>query len=249
MLEALYSDLLRDGLARSTASRFRDSLSVVFAWAVREQIIVRNTVTESRIPKGQAKLTEDITPFTGQELASTIRAQRSHNPRLADVTEFVSLTGLRWGELTALRVKDVVYEPYPSLLVSRSNSDGYEVKAPKSGRTRRIPLVERAEQIAIVRSAGRGADEPLFAAAKGGVMSEANFKRDVRWDATNSGHRFHDLRHTAATRWLHAGVDVKTVATWLGHSSAAVTLRIYAHHMGTSNDLAALAILKTPRRK
>ena len=39
---------------------------------------------------------------------------------------------------------------------------------------------------------------------------------------------FHDLRHTYATVAIASGVDVKTVSSVLGHSSAAMTLDVYA---------------------
>lgn len=53
----------------------------------------------------------------------------------------------------------------------------------------------------------------------------------------------HDLRHTAATNWLQAGIDIKTVAAWLGHADSAVTLRIYTHYTGSVSDEAAVAKL------
>lgn len=50
----------------------------------------------------------------------------------------------------------------------------------------------------------------------------------------------HDLRHTAASLWIAAGVDIKTVSTWLGHSTAKLTLDTYGHLMGTDAERAAL---------
>jgi integrase len=50
----------------------------------------------------------------------------------------------------------------------------------------------------------------------------------------------HDLRHTAASLWIAAGIDIKTVSAWLGHSTAKLTLDTYGHLMGTDADRAAL---------
>lgn len=41
--------------------------------------------------------------------------------------------------------------------------------------------------------------------------------------------RFYDIRHTFATLALQNGVDIKIVSSMLGHSSAGITLDIYAH--------------------
>jgi integrase len=41
--------------------------------------------------------------------------------------------------------------------------------------------------------------------------------------------RFHDLRHTAATLLLAAGVPLKTVSDILGHSSIQITVDTYGY--------------------
>jgi integrase len=47
---------------------------------------------------------------------------------------------------------------------------------------------------------------------------------------------FHSLRHTHASELLRAGVDVVNVSRRLGHGSAAITLRIYAHVLRPNDD-------------
>jgi len=68
----------------------------------------------------------------------------------------------------------------------------------------------------------------------------SNWKRTVRWSELGRGRRVHDLRHSAATLWLGAGIDVKTVQTWLGHASMTLTVDTYAHWMGSDADVAAV---------
>lgn len=51
--------------------------------------------------------------------------------------------------------------------------------------------------------------------------------------------RFHDLRHSFATTALQCGVDVKTVSTMLGHSSAGFTLNVYTHSTSRMQQEAA----------
>ena len=56
--------------------------------------------------------------------------------------------------------------------------------------------------------------------------------------------RFHDLRHLSATELVGAGVDVRTVASRLGHADPSVTLRVYAHAV-QERDRAAAELLGT----
>ena len=54
--------------------------------------------------------------------------------------------------------------------------------------------------------------------------------------------RFHDLRHSFATTALQCGVDVKTVSTMLGHSSAGFTLNVYTHSTSRMQQEAARTV-------
>lgn len=62
------------------------------------------------------------------------------------------------------------------------------------------------------------------------MSASCTFERLAR-RAQISTTRLHDLRHTAASTLLLAGVDVRTTAGVLGHSSATVTLNTYANLM------------------
>ncbi|TMR95580.1 tyrosine-type recombinase/integrase [Nonomuraea basaltis] len=55
-------------------------------------------------------------------------------------------------------------------------------------------------------------------------------------------HMCHVLRHTAASAWLAAGVDIRTVAEFLGHSDPGFTLRIYTHFLPSASDRARKAM-------
>jgi integrase len=75
------------------------------------------------------------------------------------------------------------------------------------------------------------------AAAKRKGVAVAKLPPDERW-----GYRFHDLRHFSATMLVAAGVDVRTVASRLGHSQPTLTLNLYAHAL-PERDRHAAAVL------
>ena len=69
--------------------------------------------------------------------------------------------------------------------------------------------------------------------------SVVNLHKKILKDAGLDYIRFHDLRHTFATIALQSGVDVKTVASMLGHSSAGFTLNTYTHATNKMQEEAA----------
>lgn len=247
-LDSLFSDMVRAGLARSSVSRFRNTVSSFFGWAVRERIIARNPAIDSRVPRGMGtEHRAEVYPFALAELHA-VHADISgkiNDRDAADIVLVLGLTGLRWGELSALRVRDVQMVPYPALRVSRSRPDGHAVRTvTKGGSARTVPLVGDVVAIVGPLAEGRAPEEPLFPNRAGHMRLLSNWKRAVHWDRNGRGRRVHDLRHTAATLWLTSGVDAKTVQNWLGHSTAKLTLDTYGHWLGTDADAAAIARLE-----
>jgi integrase len=189
----------------------------------------------------------EVHPFPLEVLLEVVGTQRTHGGRYADITLVLALTGLRLGELRGLRVKDVVSVPYPALAVHRSVPQSARTSAPierattKSGRSRLVPLSDLVRPVVEEWACGRAQEDLLFPAPGGGYLTAQNWRRAVHWSATSLGRRPHDLRHTAASLWIAAGVDIKTVSSWLGHSTAKLTLDTYGHLMGTDADRAAIA--------
>ncbi len=139
-------------------------------------------------------------------------------------------TGLRRGELLCLRWDDVDL-----------TSGVLHVRRAKSGEGRRMPLDSVAWKVLSRLSqerTRRAADsidstgiknQYVFCAPHGGFLQ--NLQRDWYPALRKAGledFRFHDLRHTFASRLVMAGVDLYTVQTLLGHKSAAMVQR-YAH--------------------
>ena len=138
-------------------------------------------------------------------------------------------TGLRVSELTNLRCVDVVL------------STGPHVRCVGKGRKERAtPLTATTVHVLRAWLAERQAAQadPLFVTTRGQPLSRyginAIIDRHVRTAATSSQSlaskvvSAHTLRHTAAMRLLHAGVDTTVIALWLGHESVETT-KMYVH--------------------
>ena len=245
--EAHVAQLLADwSRSRSHGSmvRYRASLSAFFADCVRSRLTSVSPVAGVRAPR-RIQPSKEMHPFTEAEveLVATEVAQR--NQRLADVVLIAAWTGLRWGELRALRVADLIEVPDAMLRVQRSQSEGRDTKVTKSGRSRLVPVADRVKPLVVAMAQDKSPEDPLVTTDRGTTIHRTAFIRAADWTTTGKGRRIHDLRHTAACLWLARGVPVVTVKTWMGHADISTTDR-YVHHLGTSADRAGLALLNMP---
>lgn len=120
-------------------------------------------------------------------------------------------------------------------------------KAPKDHERRSVPfpafLLKELEE----RLAGKGRDDLVFQAPKGGVLRVSLWRPRVFNPARDSlGEDFpritpHDLRHTAASLVVSGGGNVLALARMLGHQSPKETLETYADLF--DSDLDALAVV------
>lgn len=142
-------------------------------------------------------------------------------------------TGMRAGEATALRVRDVDFA-HNIIRVSRSLSPGRNgelvEQSPKSHKSREVPLIAALRPYAEDAARGKQPDELLLAGPDGGRLTNHNARRAVDWDVLGMtigrpDLRMHDLRHTFATILFDAGASAPDVQATLGHSSLQVTER------------------------
>lgn len=169
------------------------------------------------------------------------------------------MLGLRIGELVALRWPDINIEA-GRLSVHRTLTHdergrcyiGETTKTAASQRTIALPLpvtaaLSRHRRRSLERRLALGdlyePDDAVFDDGAGAHwVTDARFRRLLPLLCERAGVpiiRLHDLRHTAASHMLRAGVPITTVAQILGHASAAVTLGIYGHVVRAMQDEAA----------
>lgn len=162
-------------------------------------------------------------------------------------------TGLRRGEAFALTWDDVDLSRQ-AVAVRHSLTALGEIKQPKSRAGLRTIAIDhetarqlaewKEEQAGYLRRLGiiQGLQTPISCSQLGGFVDLHNasrFWREFRKGCGLEGVGLHSLRHTQATQLLANGVDLKMVQTRLGHSSASLTLGIYAHAVPENDGKAA----------
>jgi integrase len=144
-----------------------------------------------------------------------------------------AFTGLRLGELRALRWRDVDWLRQV-IRVRRSYTWGEE-GVPKSGKVRSVPLSDqpaRALEGLSRRENWTGDEDLVFVSPTGGFLDEAGLRRRF-YKALKAAKlpkmRFHDLRHTFGTLAVQA-FSLTDVKAFMGHADIQTTM-IYAHHV------------------
>jgi integrase len=219
-----------------THAVLRRSLKQALKWGM----IQRNpcdAVDAPRVPK------REIAALDSDQVSKFLKAAKSD--RLCALYVLAVATGLRQGELFALRWSDVdlkrkVVSVRYTLVETPSERFLAEPKSTKSRRQVDLPqfavdslLDHRKRMLA----EGFAAVEWVFCDTHGGQLRRSNVIRNsfkpILKKAKLSGMRFHDLRHTSATLLLSQGVHPKIVQERLGHSQISLTLDTYSHVLPT----------------
>ena len=221
-------------VSAGTKKRAVISLSAFFGWAVKRGYRIDNPA-RGVLVAGEVPL-HAATMATWDEVEQI--AGRITNPGYRLYVRLMAYTGLRPGEMRALRVGDI---SGGRLRVLRSHPEGHVEKDVKNHQARFVPVAGAVRADLERHIENRPPRDRVFTAPGGGLIASRNLRRDVHWAKIAPELRLYDLRHVAVSEWVRAGVPLATVRTWAGHSSLAVTSR-YTHVAG-SEDAAALELV------
>lgn len=253
-VERLYAQRLRAGAAPFTVRHVHEVLHRALEQATTWGEIGRNPASLVQRPVAPRREMATFDESQARSLLAAIAEDRLEALYVVAIT-----TGMRQGELLALRWSDVDLER-TTAAVRRSlqrTPEGPVFTPPKSARSRRQVLltptaiaalrrhrIRQAEdrlaagsawddqELVFANTVGRPLDGPTVTKAFQAALVRANLPRI----------RFHDLRHTAATLLLGRGIHPKIVSEQLGHSQIAITLDLYSHVTPTMQRDAAAAI-------
>lgn len=164
------------------------------------------------------------------------------NPRYKALVLFLAYSGLRIGEAAALTWSDVDLKKGTVSVrhtVTEIAGKGLTLSRPKTrAALRTVPLPKTiVEALEAHRKAYRSTW--VFTTGSGAQLNPRAFNRrafETGLKKSNLNCRVHDLRHTAISLWIRAGVDLPRVKAWAGHTDAAFTLNTYAKFFPTDDQ-------------
>ncbi len=179
--------------------------------------------------------------YAREEVDSLVAAAAS--PQDAAIFLTAAMTGLRRGELVALRWRDIDF-PGQAIRVRANYSHG-ELVTPKSGRVRSVPMVDEvARHLARLGQRERFVADgnSVFAGMAGGHLDASALRRRYLAASRRAGLRplpFHSLRHYFGSMAVNRASLVQ-VQAWMGHSHIQTTAR-YLHAKSQAGDAELLA--------
>lgn len=209
------NDRIRSGKAINTVNRDMKPLKWIMDYAVTKEYLKVNPFKELKEIKGGNVRVRWMTEFEIRELINA--ANLLHDFALIDIIMVGVNTGFRKGNLERLTARDISHN---RITASKT----------KSGKPYDVPiapaLVPTLQRLVYKRPVGELLDtghlDARFrdAARKAGLYKEKGDPENVT---------IHTLRHTFAALYLKRGGDIYKLSKLLGHSSLAITERVYAH--------------------
>lgn len=274
-LTALYRELeaggRRDGKPGGLSARTVRYIHTIIGRALKDAVkhdrLLVNPADKAEPPSARESRAPEMTAWNADELRTFLDWSRDDGDDLHLAWLLSSMTGLRRGELLALRWRDVDLEAARISVrravgvVKEAGKPRVEEGPTKSGHNRVIDIdPDTVAALRRHRSAGEVValqsvrdDAYVVSRPDGSQWHPERFSREFvrrlercRFEVAAVERtapptiRLHDLRHTHATLMLRAGVPVKVVSERLGHASPMITLQTYAHVMpGMQSEAAA----------
>lgn len=226
------NDLLTSRASKSVA-KIRTIFYGVFEDALRDELIDKNPFLSVKTPKVETQ--RKINTFSKEEIFRILDAM-DINIRAYFAIGF--FTGMRTGEITALKWEDIDLE-HKTIKVQRTRNKGIESTPKTISSVREIeildvllPYLQEHHKLYYHR-------EYLFQTRNRRPYNSASEIASVYWMPTLKDlgieyRNLYQMRHTFASMMIASGEDILWVSNMLGHKHSAITLQVYAKY--TKND-------------
>lgn len=203
------------GRSGATVNRYRSFMSSCFAFALKRNLLQSNPCTRVARWKENRPRTRFLLPHEEDRLMRVLKG----DPVVYYELEFrlALRTGMRRGEQFHAKWADVHVDE--SFMTVKGKTGERHVRLNKDAKD----VLEMLREIT-------GEKDFVIPDANGGAKRDTrHWFRDALREANIRNFRWHDCRHTFASRLVMAGADLRAVQELLGHSSLAMTEK-YAHH-------------------
>lgn len=224
------------------------TLSVIFSHAIDDELVANNPAAKLGKLTNAGKPNRQATAFTRQEANRLLQAAKEYCPQYYALFLTALRSGLRRGELVALRWGDIQFgdgedDSNRHILVQHNYVRG-EFTSPKGKRNRRVDLskqlrrellTSRDTRLFAAFQAGQTsiADNLVFPSKTGAVLDAGNLVRRYFLPCLEKAGlrriRFHDMRHTFGSLLIQDGAPITYVKEQMGHSSIQITVDVYGH--------------------
>ncbi len=227
-VETWVAQLTKSGLSASRTRQAYLVLRGILDTAVKSRRLAVNPAQRVELPRPPAGTRRYLTMDQLEQLADAAGDY-------GILVRLLGYCGLRWGEAAALTVGKA------DLLRSRLVVDAalcdiagvITVGTPKGHKAREVPVSRFLRDELAVHIAGKGPEDLIFTAPRGGYLRNRNFRRgyfDRAAERVGLAELVpHELRHTAASLAIASGANIKVVQTMMGHASATMTWDLYGH--------------------
>jgi len=164
------------------------------------------------------------------------RLDERQNDQYRLIVLFLAYTGVRFGEMAALRVRRIDFLRRRTMIAESVTLVGANQVwgTPKGHEKREVPIPRFLIEQLAEHVRGKAPDDLVFAGVRGGGVLRGPIFRRAAFDPAAEaigapGLHPHELRHTANSLAIAAGADIKVVQKMLGHKSATMTLDQYGH--------------------
>jgi integrase len=222
-IERWRAGLVAEGrLSNRSINKLLTVLHGIFERARKRWGVATNPVAE--VEKQPRKKRVSIDVYGTEEVMALVRAAESEQDAAILIT--AAFTGLRMGELLALRWRDVDFQL--QAIRVRASYTHRQLGTPKNRTGRTVPMIDSvAQALARLRQRKRFTrmDDLVFAGTAGSHLDDSALRRRykcARERAALRPLRFHDLRHTFGTHAIRTA-DPRELQEWMGHADFATT--------------------------
>ncbi|MFL5628161.1 MAG: tyrosine-type recombinase/integrase [Ktedonobacteraceae bacterium] len=241
-IDTFYAKLLKQGKSPKSIKDIHGIVHVALQYAVKRKRLSKNVANDIDLPRMERYSSHVLDKDQARRLLEVAKGSR-----LETLLIVALATGMRRGELLALRWSDVHFDIrslHVQRTVDRVKNVGYVESEPKTKRSRRTIMLpqfvidalmrHRMQQVEVsLQAENLWVDRDLvFCNMVGDFLYPDNVSADFKKLVGKAGlppMRFHDLRHSAATILLAMGVHPKVVQEILGHTQISITMDVYSH--------------------